>query len=202
MTRRTVHAIVLSALLIAACGLLAGCSTRVARPATPEPPQPAVVEPTGEATDSGTAGVEELGAEPFREEALAVEEAAGEQLEALDADAWNARGVLAPVYFDFDSARLSDEALATLEANARWLREHPEFRVVVEGHCDERGTTEYNLNLGARRARSIRDHLVRLGVEPDRIETISYGEERPVDPGHTESAWARNRRGEFRLVAR
>lgn len=184
---------------LAALALLTGCAPKSAK-VTTSPPTPEVVAPAGGQDAASGREVEELGAEPFREEALEVDRAPATGAEELDVEALNARHVLQTVHFAFDSARLSDEALRTLEENARWLREHPQFRVVVEGHCDERGTTEYNLNLGARRARAIRDHLVRLGVAEDRIETISYGEERPVDPGHDESAWSRNRRGEFRLV--
>jgi len=179
--------------------LLTGCATKSA-PVEPSPPAPEVVAPAGGGESAPGDDVERLDAEPFREEMLDVELAPEILEEDLDVESLNARRVLRTVYFAFDSARLSDEALATLEANARWLREHPEFRVIVEGHCDERGTTEYNLNLGARRAAAIRDHLVRLGIPADRIETVSYGEERPVDPGHDESAWSKNRRGEFRLV--
>ncbi len=198
MIRRILPAIALSGLLLSF--LTTGCATRGTRLETSAPPAPPVVEPAAADSAGAAEAVENLDAEPFREDVLEVQ-GTDEALEAgLDAAAWNERGVLATVHFGFDSARLTDAALATLEANARWLREHPRFRVIVEGHCDERGTTEYNLNLGARRARAIRDHLVRLGIDAERIETISYGEERPVDPGHGEAAWAKNRRGEFRLV--
>lgn len=104
---------------------------------------------------------------------------------------------LSPVYFAFDSARLDDSAQQTLRRNAEWLKENPDDRVMVEGHCDERGTNEYNMALGQRRADSAFNFLRSLGVRADRLETISYGEERPVDPGHDEEAWSKNRRAEF-----
>lgn len=106
-------------------------------------------------------------------------------------------GPLADIRFAFDEASLSDEARAVLEKHALWLQTHRDLRVVIEGHCDERGTVEYNLALGDQRARAARDYLVSLGVAPERLTTVSYGKERPLDPGHTEEAWARNRRDHF-----
>jgi len=105
---------------------------------------------------------------------------------------------LQTVFFGFNEARLTDEARQRLEQNAEYLRRHPAVRVQVEGHCDERGSTEYNLALGERRALAVKGFLVKLGIEPGRLEIISYGEERPLDPGSGEQAWARNRRAEFR----
>lgn len=109
----------------------------------------------------------------------------------------NRSGVLRTVYFAYDSAELSDETRAALRANAEWLNANRKYRIRVEGHCDERGTVEYNLALGQRRADAARDYLVHLGVDPGRLTTISYGEERPADPGHGEDAWSKNRRAEF-----
>jgi len=97
-------------------------------------------------------------------------------------------------FFDYDSADLRDEARTALDADARLLRERPEVRIVIEGHCDERGTAEYNLALGERRAAAARDYLVAAGIDGGRIEIISFGKERPFDPGHDEAAWAQNRR--------
>jgi len=98
------------------------------------------------------------------------------------------------VLFGFDKYDLSPEAQATLERQAAWLRQYPSVTVSVEGHCDERGTREYNLALGERRANSVKNYLVALGVDPNRIQTISYGKERPAVPGSDEAAWAQNRR--------
>lgn len=99
------------------------------------------------------------------------------------------------VFFAFDSSELSSEARTTLEKQAFWLRKYPQATVTVEGHADERGTREYNLALGERRAASARDYLVSLGVDPSRLATISYGKERPAVSGSSEEAWAQNRRG-------
>lgn len=98
------------------------------------------------------------------------------------------------VYFDFDKYSLSPEAQASLQYNAELLKRAPQVHVTAEGHCDERGTAEYNLALGERRARSVMDFLVSLGISPQRIQTVSYGSECPVDPAHNEQAWAKNRR--------
>ncbi|MCB1034723.1 MAG: peptidoglycan-associated lipoprotein Pal [Acidobacteria bacterium] len=105
------------------------------------------------------------------------------------------------VYFALDESSLGDEARQQLTDNARFLKEHPELKVTIEGHCDERGTNEYNLALGDRRAHSAGDYMSSLGVSPSREKTISYGEERPVCTESTESCWARNRRAYFILSA-
>ncbi len=98
------------------------------------------------------------------------------------------------MFFMYDSAELSAVARRQLQQQAAWLRQFPNTRVVVEGHCDERGTREYNIALGDRRAVVVKNYLVALGVSADRIDTISYGKERPIDPMQTESAWSKNRR--------
>jgi len=105
--------------------------------------------------------------------------------------------VLQNVYFEFDRYELTAAALQTLADNARVLKAYSEARVMIEGHCDERGTVEYNLALGDKRAKAAKDYLISLGVNPSQIFTISYGKERPLDTRSTEEAWARNRRAEF-----
>ena len=101
------------------------------------------------------------------------------------------------VFFDFNRSELNDEARETLRQKADVLRDYPDIRVRIEGHCDERGTVEYNLALGERRAEASRQYLVDLGIDPDRLTTVSYGEERALVEGQNESAWAQNRRDEF-----
>jgi len=105
------------------------------------------------------------------------------------------------VYFDFDKSDIRESERAKLAKNAEVLKKYDFLRVTVEGHCDERGTVDYNLALGDQRARAARDYLVSLGVAPDRLRTVSYGKERPLDPSGTAEAWARNRRDHF-LVTR
>ena len=107
---------------------------------------------------------------------------------------WFAVNVGDRVFFGFDKYDLAGEARRTLELQAAWLKKYPQYKVVVEGHADERGTREYNLALGERRANSVKDYLIALGIDPSRIETISYGKERPVALGHDEESWAKNRR--------
>ena len=102
-----------------------------------------------------------------------------------------------PAYFDFDSYSLREDARAALDANAKLLRDNPTLTVTIEGHCDERGTVEYNQALGERRAQAARDYLAAAGIASGRMNVLSYGKERPFDPGHDESAWAQNRRAHF-----
>ncbi len=104
---------------------------------------------------------------------------------------------LQPIYFDFDQAIVRSDQIPQLEQNADYLKQTTGVKVIVEGNCDERGTNEYNLALGERRALNGKKFLVELGVEPDRIRTISYGEERPLFTGHDEFAWSHNRRDDF-----
>jgi len=98
-------------------------------------------------------------------------------------------------FFAYDSIELSADARRTLERQAAWLKQYGSVRVVIEGHADERGTREYNLALGERRASAQKDYLVALGIAPARLETVSYGKERPAVPGENEAAWSQNRRG-------
>ncbi|MDD2604122.1 MAG: peptidoglycan-associated lipoprotein Pal [Desulfobacteraceae bacterium] len=101
------------------------------------------------------------------------------------------------IYFEFDSASLTSSAMAVLKDKAAWLQDQSAANVLIEGHCDERGTTEYNLALGERRAQSAKAFLLNMGIAPSRLSTVSYGEERPLDPSHNEAAWAKNRRAQF-----
>lgn len=101
------------------------------------------------------------------------------------------------IYFDYDNATIRNDQIAGLDHNLQYLLANPTANVYVEGHCDERGSVEYNLNLGMRRAESIKGFLIRGGVDPSRIISASKGKEQPVDPGHNEAAWSKNRRCEF-----
>ena len=111
-------------------------------------------------------------------------------------DQWQT-GPLGDVFYDYDSATLSTEAQEQLTQNGGWLASHVSKAALIEGHCDERGTSEYNLALGDRRAASAKEYLVRFGVNPSRLETVSFGEERPFVQGSNEDAWAKNRRAHF-----
>jgi len=109
---------------------------------------------------------------------------------------------LKDVFFDYDKAMVRDDQKAALNENVTWLKANSGAKVLLEGHCDERGTAEYNLALGERRAKAVKDYLVGAGIAADRVSTISYGEERPFVLGHDESAWKWNRRGHFVLQGR
>jgi len=109
-------------------------------------------------------------------------------------------GPMLPVYFDFDSALIQGDQVERIEANADFIKSRPDIRVRIEGNCDPRGTREYNLALGERRALNAKKYLVNLGVEPDRLSTISWGEEKLLLFGHDELSWAQNRRDDFVLV--
>jgi len=117
------------------------------------------------------------------------------------ADTLNAQGALKRVHFDFDKADIRDEDKPVLSDNAARIKQNGGLAVRIEGHCDERGTVEYNLALGDRRARAARDYLTSLGLPAQRLRTISYGKEKPLDAGHSEAAWAANRRAEFTFIA-
>jgi peptidoglycan-associated lipoprotein len=115
-------------------------------------------------------------------------------------DATTEGGPLDDIYFEYDQHDLTEGAKTTLAQHAQWLQARPGVKVMVEGHCDERGTVEYNLALGDKRARATREYLVGLGVAEGRLTAISLGKERPKDPGHDEQAWAKNRRAHFALA--
>ena len=121
-----------------------------------------------------------------------------EQFEGMIAD----RAALAAetVHFAFDSSVVKSSEKSKVEAVAEALKKDPATKLLIEGHCDERGTEEYNRSLGERRALALREALAKIGVSPDRVRTLSFGKDRPVDQGHDESAWQQNRRGEFVLL--
>ena len=118
-----------------------------------------------------------------------------------DSDSSKAGG-LRTVFFAYDSSSLSGDARTTLESNVAFLKNNPSVEVQVEGHCDERGGVQYNLALGERRAKAVRDYMVAMGVSGSRVTTISFGKERPLAFGHDDSAWSQNRRANFVVTAK
>jgi peptidoglycan-associated lipoprotein len=114
----------------------------------------------------------------------------------------NKESPLKPVFFEYDSAELAGDSQQTLNGNAQLLKQYSAWVITIEGHCDERGTAEYNLALGERRALAAREYLVSLGVPADRLRTVSYGKEFPFDPGKSEAAYAKNRRAHFVITAK
>lgn len=184
---------VLTSLLCTGLLLAFGVGCRKRQPVTPPDVVPPVAaEPAPAAPEPAPAP--EPAAEPEPDPF------AGD-LEAVAAYA-RAQSLLGDVYFDYDQAGLSDVSRDRLAANARFFQEHREFQVTLEGHCDERGTNEYNLALGDRRANSVKDYLGSFGVAADRLRTISYGEERPSCTESDESCWRENRRAHFVLSGR
>lgn len=192
----------LAVLLCLALIMIGGCAkkTKVAiEPAVSTPEQPAATAP-GSAT-GGTPG-ERKPAPAIQEEGvgdLAMKESAVVKDAASETAGLPGKSAVdfADITFDFDRYDLSAEARQTLKQHADWLLKNTNYTVVVEGHCDDRGTTEYNLALGQKRAAEAMKFLADLGVDAGRIKIISYGEEMPLDPAHTEEAWAKNRRGHF-----
>ena len=158
--------------MIAAVSLVAACST----------------------TQDTTGGADSGGAQPMTETSAPSQPVMGESQKMVEK-------TLSEQFFDFDKSDLKPEGRVTLRKWAVWLRVNPDVALTVEGHCDERGTREYNLALGERRANAVKEYLISQGVGADRIRTISYGEERPADPRSNEEAWAQNRRSVGVLMA-
>jgi peptidoglycan-associated lipoprotein len=126
----------------------------------------------------------------------------GDEVMSADLAALNARGYLKDAYFDYNEANLRDDARTALSADADWLKKYSSIQILVEGHCDERGTTEYNLALGDRRANAVKEYLGSLGVDAARVRTVSYGKERPFCSDSNEQCWQSNRRGHLLITAK
>jgi peptidoglycan-associated lipoprotein len=156
-----------------------------------------VTMPTAEEEAARRAQEEARQRELERQKALAEENLKKDSLTLEQAQDDKTRFENEDIYFDFDSIQLTPQAQEILMEKGKWLRENPSATVTIEGHCDNRGTNEYNLALGEGRAQSAKIFLMDLGVDVSKIRTISYGEERPIDPQQTESAWAKNRRAHF-----
>ncbi len=193
--RRAAMALVLAlALLGSACGKK---QPPIARPIPPPPP------PAGAATSSATTPRPPAPPEPVREtpppQPALPEEG---NLGSRSLDDLNRESPFQAVFFGFDSAEVDQAGQAVLSANAEIMKRYSSWVITVEGHCDERGTAEYNLALGERRALAARNYLVSLGIPSERLRTVSYGKEFPFDPGTTEEAYARNRRAHFVVTAK
>jgi peptidoglycan-associated lipoprotein len=172
-----------------ACG---GKKPPVARPAPPPMPTTATTPSRPPSPPEPVSEPTVVPPEPVRDDAIS----------SASLDDLNRNSPLKPVFFELDSSDLSAGGQKALDENAGLLRKYPSWTVTVEGHCDERGTAEYNLALGERRAIAARAYLVSLGIPADRLRTVSYGKEFPFDPGHDESAFAKNRRAHFVITAK
>ena len=190
---RQLHITVLAGLLLIGLITMAtSCKT------PPKPPDaPAAAEATTESNPVETMPQETVEEAPIKPVTEPVETSA--DIDSTIRQQNSTRGILKSVHFEFDNSEIRDEDVPILNANAAWLRAHPQYKVLVEGHCDERDTIDYNLHLGERRAASVVSYLIELGVPASQMRPISYGKEKPIDPGHAEEAWAKNRRVEFTL---
>ena len=193
MRIRSASVTVLTALVVVSLAL-GGCAPKkppVARPLPPPPP----TTPEAPPPPPPPAPVAErpvVAPPPLVEDPMA----------SRSIDELNRDSPMRVVYYGYDTAELSAEARTALDANAAVLKKYPSWTVTIEGHCDERGTAEYNLALGERRAAAAQSYLVALGVPASRVKTVSYGKEFPFDPGHDEAAWAKNRRAHFVITGK
>ena len=192
-------------LIVPAIVLLVGataCAPRQPRVATPQPAPPPVE--TARENTPPPPPPKPIPPPPVArvDEAQPVVRPTEDLLAAKSLDDLNRDSLLKPAFFPVDSAELDDAGRAIVSANADVLKQYPTWMITIEGHADERGTPEYNLALGERRAIAAKNYLVSLGVSPDRVRTISYGKEFPFDPGHDEAAYAKNRRAHFVITAK
>ena len=195
---RNLWTVLLLSMLVAACGgktnrppaTTSEPSTQTTEDPAPQPERPSEVPDTPPPmVDPG-------------DDLLMIDEGDPLGIRDMPLDAINELSPLADVAFDYDSAALLDEARVTLNAHADILAQYDSLTVLIEGHCDERGTAEYNLALGERRANAVYNYLMNLGISASRLKTISYGKEFPKDPSHNEQAWAANRRGHFEITGK
>ena len=176
--------------------LMGACAKRQTPVAAPTQPPPAITAPPPVTTATAPPVRVDDALPVPAQPALSDDSATNRTLDDL-----NRNSPLKPVFFAVDSADLDDTGRATTSANAELLKKNPRWVVTIEGHCDERGTAEYNLALGERRAIAVKTFLVSLGIPPDRVRTISYGKEFPFDPAKTDDAFSKNRRGHFVITS-
>lgn len=195
MTRR--FSVVVTSLMLAGLVIVAGCSKKKPPIARPTSPPPSTSSTTGERPPAPPEPVVEPQPVPPEPTVESSDTLANRSLDEI-----NKQSPLQPVFYNLDSSEVSAEGQQVLAANAEVLKKYPQWVISIEGHCDERGTAEYNLALGERRALAARSYLASLGVPADRMRTVSYGKEFPFDPNHNEDAWAKNRRAHFVVTAK
>jgi peptidoglycan-associated lipoprotein len=182
--------------LLAAVLAFTGCAKKKQPVLNPVAPPPAVATtPPPTSAPRATERIDEP--LPVPPQPLPEDNISNRSLDDLNQDS-----PLQPAFFPLDAADLDDTGRAVVAANAEVMRKYPTWIVTIEGHCDERGTAEYNLALGERRSVAVKTYLVSLGISPDRLRTVSYGKEFPFDPGHNEDAWSKNRRAQFVITAK
>ena len=191
MTRRVNGLMVFAVMLTV---LVGACSKKTPPVARPMPPPPGGVQAAPPPPPPPPSPV----SEPVPVPPMPVEDAIGSK----SLDDLNRESPLQPLFFELDSSEVSVAGQAVLQANAEVLKKFPTWQITIEGHCDERGTAEYNLALGERRALAARTYLVSLGIPADKVKTVSYGKEFPFDAGHNDEAWGKNRRAHFVITAK
>ncbi len=174
---------------------VAACAKKKPPVARPIPPPPAISSSSGNRPPLPPTPVNEPQQVP-------IEPSGADSLSSKDLDDINKNSPFQPLFFGYDQAEVSPEGQTVLNSNAEILKKYPTWIITIEGHADERGTAEYNLALGERRALAARNYLVSLGIPADRLRTVSYGKEFPFDPGHTEDAFSKNRRAHFVVTSK
>ena len=192
--RREANRLMILAVLMTV--VIGGCKSKTPPVARPMPPPGATVaDPTG--------GKPPGPPQPVLEPPIVVPPMPAEDsLLGKTLDDLNRDSPLKPLFFELDSSEVSAEGQRVLQENAATMKKYATWSVTIEGHCDERGTAEYNLALGERRALAAKNYLVSLGIPADKIKTVSYGKEFPFEPGHDDSAWSKNRRAHFVITAK
>mgnify|MGYP002630867045 CR=1 FL=1 len=192
MTRNMKSLMVLAVLLTVTVAACAKKQPPVARPAPPPATNTSTPPPAPPPPPTPVSEPVPMPPEPLIEDTIG----------SRSLDDLNRESPLAPVFFDLDSSDVSAAGQAALQTSAGVLKQYPTWQITVEGHCDERGTAEYNLALGERRALAAKTYLVSLGIPADRVRTVSYGKEFPFDAGRDDAAWGRNRRAHFVITAK
>jgi peptidoglycan-associated lipoprotein len=191
-SRRLGIAVAIIALVLAPACARRSKTTPIPQPPPPAAPLPPAAVPPPPPPPRSTERVDDLQPAPLSEDSVS-----NRSLDDLNRDS-----PLRPAFFPLDSADLDDGGRMVVSANVDVLKKYPRWVVTFEGHCDERGTAEYNLALGERRANSVKTYMLSLGIAPDRLRTVSYGKEFPFDQGHSEDAWSQNRRAHFVITAK
>jgi peptidoglycan-associated lipoprotein len=175
-----------SILIIVSMFILAGCAPRAVQP-TQQPVTSSIVQRPSAEEDMIAKG---------EKEGISEEDLAGAKDDRADRVQ---EAMLQDIGFDYDSYAIRQSELPKIERVGMWMKQEETTKIIVEGHCDERGTVEYNLALGQKRAEAVKNYLGKMGIEGGRVRAVSFGKEMPIDPGHTEEAWAKNRRAHFKI---
>ena len=191
MRRETHRLMVLAVVMTVAVGACNKNKPPIARPMPP----PANTTPTANVAPPPPPT-------PVAEPTVTVPTMPEDSIESRSIDELNRDSPLRPLFFELDKSEVSAEGQKLLQENAAIMKKYPTWQITIEGHCDERGTAEYNLALGERRALAAKNYLVSLGIPADKVKTVSYGKEFPFDPGHDDAAWANNRRAHFVITAK